>query len=171
MRDVLGAFTAACAAADDTAANLAEAAASGWQRLPADADEPVSRLARQGERALKTEGLAVTTVPGGEFRKVVAGRELHLAISGARLDGATARSCRVYDFLAPRAPTADELEQWAGRRPESALAHRGATKFTWSPGLKPGHADMQAIYVEPGSRPVPGFEIGGLALIASALEF
>ena len=172
VREVLAAFATACSAVDDTAANAAGALAVGWERLPPDSDELVSRVARQGRRALEDDNSGVTTIPGSEYRKQVGGRTLYLAISGALLDGATARGCRVYDFTAPRAPTVEELEDWAGRPPEDPQTHRGAINYTWQPGLKPSHSDMQAIYVTPGSRPVPGFDIGGgLALIASALEF
>jgi len=125
---------------------------------------------RQGRDALAAEDPAAELVEGSEFRKVVAGRTLYLAISGVRSEGMTARGCRVFDFTAPSAPTAEELERWAVRPPIATPGPEGASKFTWNPGLKPGHMEMEIIFVPPGSRPLPGFDVSGLALIASAVE-
>ena len=167
---VLAAFATACSNTEDSAVNIASATAAGWERLPADADTPISRLVRQGREALAAEDPAAELVGGGEFRKVVAGRTLYLAISAVRGDGMTARGCRVFDFAAPSAPTAEELERWAVRPPVATPGPEGASKFTWNPGLKPGHMEMEIIFVPPGSRPLPGFDVSGLALIASAVE-
>lgn len=170
LREVLDAFATACSGAEDTAVNIASATAAGWERLPADADTPVSRLSRQGRQALAAEDPSAEFLDGGEFRKLMAGRTLYLAISAVRIDEVTARGCRLFDFAAPRAPTAEELEQWAVRAPVAAPGPQGATKFTWNPGLKPGHMEMEIIFVPPGTQPLPGFDVSGLALIASALE-
>lgn len=171
LGDVLAAFATACSVAEDSAASLAAAAAAGWERLPADADTPVSRLVRQGRDALRAEDPAAEMGEGGEFRRIVAGRTLYLAISEVRIEGITARGCRVFDFAATAAPSEEALERWAVRPPVVAPGPEGALKFTWNPGLKPGHMEMEIIFLPPGSRPLPGFEVSGLALIASALEF
>jgi hypothetical protein len=171
LREVLAAFATACSNTEDTAVNIASATAAGWERLPADADTQISRLVRQGRDALAAEDPDAEMVGGGEFRKMVAGRTLYLAISGVRLEGLTSRGCRVFDFAAPSAPTAEELERWAVRAPVATPGPEGASKFTWNPGLKPGHMEMEIIFVPQGSRPLPGFDVSGLALIASAVEF
>ena len=170
LRDVLTAFATACSGAEDGAVNVASATAAGWERLPADAETPISRLLRQGREALAAEDPSARMVEGSAFRKVVAGRTLYLAVSGVRSEGMTSRGCRVFDFAAPRAPTAEELEQWAVRTPVVSSGPEGSRKFTWNPGLKPGHMEMEIIFVRPGSRPLPGFDVSGLALIASAVE-
>ena len=171
LREVLAAFATACSGAEDTAVNVASVMAAGWERLPADADTPISRLVLQGRQALAAEDPAAELLEGGEFRKLVAGRTLYLAISGTRVEGVTARGCRLFDFAAPRAPTAEELEQWAARPPVATPGPEGASKFTWNPGLKPGHMEMEIIFVPPGSRPLPGIDVTGLTVIAAALEF
>lgn len=171
LREVLSAFATACSGTEDSAVNIASATAAGWERLPADADTPISRLVRQGRDALAAEDPSAELAEGGEFRKVVAGRTLYLAVSGVRSEGLTSRGCRVFDFAAPSAPAAEELERWAVRAPVAASGPGGASKFTWNPGLKPGHMEMEIIFVPPGARPLPGFDVSGLVLIASAVEF
>jgi hypothetical protein len=171
LPQVLAAFATACSGTEDTAVNIASATAAGWERLPADAETPISRLVRQGRDALAAADPEAEMLDGGEFRKIVAGRTLYLAISSVRIDEITARGCRLFDFAAPRAPTAEELERWAVRTPIASSGPEGASKFTWNPGLKPGHMEMEIIFLRPGTQPLPGFDISGLALIASALEF
>ena len=171
LREVLAAFATACSGAEDTAVNIASAAAAGWERLAADADTPISRLVRQGREALAAEDPGADFVEGAEFRRLVAGRTLYLSISGARVDGVATRGCRLFDFAARHAPAAEDLEQWAARAPVSSSGPEGARKFTWNPGLKPGHMEMEIIFIPPGTRPLPGFDVTGLALIATAVEF
>lgn len=171
LDEVLAAFATACSGAEDTAVNLASATAAGWERLPADADTPITRLVRQGRDALAAQDPEAEMLEGGEFRKAVAGRTLYLAVSAVRIEEMTARGCRVFDFDAPTAPTSEQLERWAVRPPAAGAGPQGASKFTWNPGLKPGHMEMEIIFVPPGTRPLPGFDVSGLAFIATALEF
>ncbi len=170
LTDVLSAFATACSGAEDTAVNMASATAAGWERLPADADTPISRLVRQGRQALASQDPAAQQGEGAEYRKLVAGRTLYLAVSSVRAEGMVARGCRVFDFTAQRAPTAQELESWAVRAPVTEQGPQSSIKFTWNPGLKPGHMEMEIIFVPQGSRPLPGFDVSGLALIASAFD-
>jgi hypothetical protein len=167
---VLAAFATACSGAESAAVNRASVEAAGWERLPADADTQVSRLVRQGRAAAGKDGEAVL-LEGGEYRKSVAGRTLHLAISGARIGKHAQRGCRLFDFAAPRAPSVAELERWAVRPPVAApMAPAGVVKYTWNPGLKPGHMAMELFFISPGASPLPGFETSGLTLVASVLE-
>lgn len=173
-REVLAAFATACSGVEDNAVNLASAAAAGWDRLPEDAETPVSELSRRGRAALEASAVAehepMEQLPGGEFRKAVAGRTLYLAISGARMEGLSSHGCRVYDFDAPRALTAAELEDWAARAPnEVQELPGGIAKATFSPGLKPGHIQMEAYFVPAGANPMPGFDLRGVSLVASAI--
>jgi len=171
LEAVLDAFATACSGAENTDVNMASATAAGWERLAADADTPVTRLSRQGREALAVQDPEAEMLEGGEFRRSVAGRTLYLSVSAVRIGEMTARGCRVFDFAAPRAPAAEELERWAVRPPVVGAAPAGAAKFTWNPGLKPGHMEMEVIFAPAGTQPVPGIDVSGLALIASALEF
>lgn len=174
---VLAAFATACSGVEDTAVNLASAEAAGWERLAADADTPVSRLVRQGRQALAAsvaeEGGTMPELLGGaEFRKVVADRTLYLAVSGVMLGDMATRGCRLFDFGAPRALTAEELEQWAARAPdEAAELPGGIRRATFNPGLKPGHMEMEAYFVPGGAEPLPGIDLQGIGLVATAVEF
>jgi hypothetical protein len=175
-REVLSAFATACSGVEDTAVNLASAEAAGWERLAPDADTQVSELSRSGHAALlaqaETEGEpAPELIAGGEFRKTLAGRTLYLAVSGVRMDGLTSRGCRLYDFDAPRGLTAEELEQWAVRAPNDRQELPGGmSKATFNPGLKPGHMEMEAFFVPAGTNPMPGFNLSGIGLVATAIE-
>ena len=177
VREVLTAFATACSGVEDTAVNLASVEAAGWEHLAEDADTPVSQLMRRGLEALEAQSAAGGTkmpelIAGGGFRKQVAGRTLYLAVSGAKVDGVASHGCRLYDFGAPRGVSAEELEGWAARAPDDfEEAPDGATRATFSPGLKPGHAGMQANYVPPGTDPMPAFSVGGITLVASAVDF
>lgn len=176
-RAVLAAFATACSGAEDTAVNLASAAAAGWEQLPADAQTPVSQLVRAGMAALAAEAAAdpgedaPVPIAGGEFRKQVAGRTLYVAISGVKLGTSTVRGCRLFDFAAPRPLSLAEVHDWAARPPNHMQELPGGTqKIVYNPGLKPGHMSMEIFFVPPGAQPVPGFELSGLSLVASALE-
>jgi hypothetical protein len=175
--EVLAAFATACSGVEDTAVNLASAEAAGWQRLASDADTPITRLVRQGKDALAASvaaeaGTAPAELGGGEFRKVVADRTLYLAVSGLMIGDMATRGCRLYDFDAPRGLTAEELEQWAVRAPNDRQELPGGmSKATFNPGLKPGHMEMEAYFVPTGAQPLPGIELQGIGLVATAIEF
>ncbi len=173
---VLAAFATACSGAEDTAVNMASATAAGWERLADDSDTPVGRLTRAGKdaalKAASAGGDKIEMLPGADYRKAVAGRTLYLAVSSVKTGGITARGCRLFDFEAPRAFTAEELKQWSVREPGSApvLAH-AVQKIEYNPGLKPGHMSMEVFFIPAGVTPLPGFNLSGLSLVATALEF
>lgn len=171
---VLAAFATACSGVENTAVNLASADAAGWVRLPENSDSPVSKLTRAGKQAvmaLAADGATITTLDGGEFRKEVSGRTLYLAISGTRQGNINVRGCRLYDFAAPAAPTSKQLHDWSGRDPnDSQASQQSIVRHVFNPGLKPGHMEMEIFYIPPGTTLVPGFELSGLSLVASALE-
>lgn len=174
-REVLAAFATACSGAEDSAVSMASANAAGWERLPADADTPVSRLARAGAAAVAAEADDGEDAPllleGAEYRKVVAGRTLYLAISGVKTDRIAVRGCRLFDFAATAPLTPEDLHDWSVREPSGTQdLPDGVRKITYNPGLKPGHMAMEIFFVPAGAKPVPGFELGGLTLVASALE-
>ena len=176
-REVLAAFATACSGVEDPAVNLASAEAAGWERLAADADTPITRLVRQGMDALAAsvaeEGAeAPEQLGGAEFRKVVADRTLYLAVSGLAIGDMATRGCRLYDFDAPRGLTAEELEQWAVRAPSDRQELAGGiSRATFNPGLKPGHMEMEAYFVPAGTAPLPGIDLQGIGLVATAIEF
>jgi len=175
--EVLAAFATACSGVENTAVNLASAQAAGWERLAADADTPITRLVQQGKDALAASvaaenGAMPEQLGGAEFRKVVADRTLYLAISGLMIGDMATRGCRLYDFDAPRGLTAEELEQWAVRAPNDRQElPTGISRATFNPGLKPGHMEMEAYFVPPGTEPLPGIDLQGIGLVATAIEF
>ena len=177
MREVLSAFATACSGVEDTAVNLASVDAAGWERLPEDADTPISELSRRGKAALLARaaaegGPAPELIAGGEFRRDVAGRTLYLVVSGLRMDDIVSHGCRLYDFEAPRGVSAEDLEGWAARAPNDVEeSPDGATRASFSPGLKPGHMAMEAYFVPPGTDPLPEFSVSGISLVASAVDF
>ena len=175
--EVLAAFATACSGAENTAVNLASVEAAGWERLPAEADTPISRLVRQGMDALAASVAEEGATPpeqlgGGEFRRNVAGRTLYLAVSGLMIGDMATRGCRLYDFEAARGLTAEELEQWAARAPNDRQELPGGiSRATFNPGLKPGHMEMEAYFVPPGAEGLPGIDLQGIGLVAMAIEF
>ena len=177
VREVLTAFATACSGVEDTAVNLASVEAAGWERLPEDADTPISALSRRGKAALMARvaaegGPAPELIAGGEFRRDVAGRTLYLVVSGLRMDGTASHGCRLYDLEAPRGVSAEDLEGWAARAPNDfEESPDGATRASFSPGLKPGHMAMEAYFVPPGTEPMPEFSVSGISLVASAVDF
>ena len=177
VREVLSAFATACSGVEDVAVNVASAEAAGWERLPEDADTPISALSRQGKAALLAQAAsegepAPELIAGGEFRRVVADRTLYLIVSGLRMDDIVSHGCRVYDFDAPRGLTAEELEGWAAREPnEWQELPDGVTKATFNPGLKPGHMQMESYFIPSGAEPVAGITLTGIGLVATAIDF
>lgn len=175
-REVLAAFATACSGAEDAAVNLVSATAAGWERLPADADTPVSRLVHAGQVAMderaRAEGNAVPeAISGVEFRRTVAGRVLFLSVSGIRADGYVARGCRLFDFAAPRAISSDELYDWSARDASRSSGEPGGfRRVVYSPGLKPGHMEMEVYYIPPGTKLPMGIEFSGISLVATATE-
>jgi hypothetical protein len=169
-------FATACSGAEDTAVNLASLVAAGWEKLPADADTPVTRLSRDGMAAMKeraeAEGNPVPeALSGAEFRRTVAGRQLYVSVSGIRDGAFTARGCRLYDFTAPRALSADELQDWSVRDPADInTAPEGLQKAIYNPGLKPGHMAMEIFFIPPGTAMPMGIELSGISLVATAVE-
>ena len=147
--EVLAAFATACSGVENTAGKDALAASVAGEG--ADAPEQLG---------------------GGEFRKDVAGRTLYLAVSGLLTGDIETRGCRVYDFDAPRGLTAEELERWAVRAPNDRQELGGGmSRATFNPGLKPGHMEMEAYFVPAGAEPLPGIDLQGIGLVATAIEF
>lgn len=175
--EVLAAFATACSGVENTAVNLASAEAAGWERLAADADTPITRLVQQGQDALAASveqeaGEAPEMLGSGEFRKLVGDRTLYLAVSGLMIGDIATRGCRLFDFDAPRGLTAEELELWAVRAPNDRQElPGGSTRATFNPGLKPGHMEMEAYFVPAGAQPLPGIDLRGIGLVATAIEF
>ena len=169
---VLEAFAEACGSVGQPQ-GLARLEAAGWERLPNDADTPVSKLARFGAGAMPQMAQvlgrpAPDILPGAEFRRAVAARTLYLAHSGVTFDGKTVHSCRLYDMDATRALEAGELLAWSGRPASAEQTLRGGVNLvTYSPGLKPEHGEMEVYFLPKGIKGVPGVALSGIAIVTT----
>jgi hypothetical protein len=115
----------------------------------------------------------IKLLPGIVARRTVAGRDLFLVGSGIELGKLHSYGCRVYDFAATEALTAEALKRWAVRKPNDAQAQAGAVRNVWNPGLKPGHMEMEVSFVAQDApiRREPLFSaLSGLAMTATAME-
>lgn len=167
---VLATFRAACSSFADFGKARAAAVAQGWTEIPVDDATPGGRLVRFGEEmAGKSE--SITLLKGSLLRRDVAGRELYLAISGAKLDGATAKGCRMYDFTAGQPLSDKVLVAFIGRAPESRKEPiAGFTIATWNPGMVTGHNEFEAAHLAQGTTLPMAMPISGVMLKAQTVE-
>ena len=177
MEPVLGAFATACSGIEIVSVAQASVSAAGWERFEPAADSAIGQIVSSGTRLLAEMDPddQPEVIDGGIWRQQIAGRELFIVISGVKDSGVGSYGCRLYDLAAPRAPTAEQLQDWAVREPQQVFTGiPGAYKFTWNPGLKPGHMEMEASFVQQGTvlpAPLTGIPLSGIVLTASALEF
>jgi hypothetical protein len=168
--EVLAAFATACATAEDFAVAKAGIAAAGWTPVAEDASNPLGKLVMLGKTAVSAMA-DVTPLEGGSYGKMVAGRQLYLALSGATTSGITVKGCRVYDFAAPAAIPPQDLESWAVRAPNDVKEPgQGVMMVTWNPGLKPGHSEMQVGFVPADSPIGKALGVTGLNFATSAMD-
>jgi len=175
-REVLAAFATACSGIENLAVAKASVLAAGWQPIPADDDGLLTQLVQIGKNVIAEEEADEETksvfLEGGEYRTMIAGRELNLAISGVRMDRFQSHGCRVYDFTAPAALSVEELESWAVRKPNGTQElPEGLVKHVWNPGLKPGHMEMEVNFIPAAAMQSTGIPLSGLVLGAAAMEF
>ncbi len=175
--EVLDAFATACSGVENPAVNRASALAAGWSEYAPEPASPLGVIIAYGkqmiaEENLQDEDLPIEMLENGVFKQDVAGRSLHLILSGARVDSITTYGCRIYDLDATQEPPADMLEQWTVRPANDVQRPtQGMVKYVWNPGMKPGHYEMDINYVQPGAKlPIP-VPLSGLVLTASAMEF
>lgn len=128
--------------------------AAGWKSHRPKAGSPFAR-------ALVADA-ADSSPPVHTYRRVVAGRTLFLALSGA---GRSASECRIAD-LDGREPIAlAPLVRWSGRHPTDDIGGYGQPTWgrAWEPGLGEGHGRTEFYYRRPaGGRP------GGIMLATRA---
>ena len=176
LNAVLEAFATACSAVEDPAVNRASVEAAGWEAYEPEPSSALARLIAFGRQAIENEALEDGETPteilaNGTFRRLVAGRSLHIVLSGARVDGIVTTGCRLYDFDAASEPESDTLESWARRAPEGvSRPGEGLVGYSWNGGLKPGHFDMQVFFAAPEAELPLDIPISGLTLSASNLE-
>ncbi|MEO1044471.1 MAG: hypothetical protein AAFX04_03420 [Pseudomonadota bacterium] len=173
---VLQAFATACATVEDPAVNIAAVKAGGWEAYTPESDTIMGRIIAFGRNAVENETLAEGEEPteildNGVYRQEVAGRSLHLVLSGAKVGTVTTTGCRLYDFEATIEPEATALERWARRAPDAETRPiENMAVWTWNGGMKPGHFDMQIYFVQPGATLPGNLPITGLVLTASSME-
>ncbi|MDP3551271.1 MAG: hypothetical protein Q8R81_12875 [Novosphingobium sp.] len=167
---VLSAFRGACSSFADFGKARDMAVAQGWTEIPVDDTTPGGRLVRFGEEmAGKSDD--ITMLKGSLLRRDVAGRELYLAISGAKLDGATAKGCRMYDFTAALPLSDDALVAFMGRGAESRKEPiAGFTIATWNPGMVTGQSEFEAAHLAQGTTLPMAMPISGVMLKAQTVE-
>jgi len=167
---VLDAFATACSGIEDMAVAQASVKAAGWEEYVPSDDDPLGKLIAIGKQIMAVDDELVH-VDGGAFHKTVAGRDLHLVLSGATVDTVSSFGCRIYDFAATEPLSIEIAKDWAVRDPtDSSIPFKGATKYVWNPGMKPGHMEMEISFVEQDAE-VPGnFPVRGLVLTAQVLE-
>ena len=180
-RDVLDAFATACSGVEVPAVTHASVLAAGWQKIEPAPDTQIARIVNGGAAAVAAENTAdpegpqAEMLPGGIYRKEVAGRELFAVISGVTFGDIASYGCRVYDLAATQGIPGEELERWAVRPPIGEVTGLpGVTKFVWNPGLKPGHMEMEVSFMPAGTplpQPISDIPVSGLILTATAMEF
>lgn len=175
VREVLDAFSSACADIGDMAKARSRVLAAGWAPIPADDKSQLAQIVSTYKRRVDAEG-DLKPLDGGEYRKTVAGRELSLALSGVEYPLLARTSfCRLYDFGANAPVPVKMLERWAGRKPgESELQEDGFTKYEWETGLRPGTANVRTgmiiSFVPPAAREQRNMLFSGLVFQAQESE-
>lgn len=168
---VLAAFATACSTAEDFAVARAGLLAGGWQVAAEDDSNPMGKLMAMGRKMAASMTESTELPGGGAFTKEVAGRTLYLALSGVDVAGMNSKACRVYDFAATQALSAETLKDWAVREPnETKEPGEGLIETTWNPGLKPGHMEMKVLYVPQDSKIGMSLGVTGLSFGASVLN-
>jgi hypothetical protein len=169
---VLAAFATACSGVEVPAVMRASVLAAGWTEIVPEPASQVARLIAAGQAEVRKDG-EIKILPGIVASRTVAGRGLFLVGSGIELGKLHSYGCRVYDFAATEAVTAEALERWAVRKPNDTQAQAGAVRNVWNPGLKPGHMEMEVSFVARDApiRREPLFSaLSGLAMTATAME-
>ena len=175
-RDVFEAFATACSAVQDAAVNKASVAAAQWEDYTPDAEDRLGRLVAYGEQEIAKEVLGpdeepTELLPGSTWRKQVAGRQLYVALSGARVSDIRSTGCRLYDFDAPADPGPERVENWVQRAIGSEeRPGEGLVKYIWNPGITPASMELEIAFVAPEADPIPGVPLQGLVMTATALE-
>ncbi|WP_373486766.1 hypothetical protein [Blastomonas sp.] len=170
VREVLTAFATACSGVEHPAVAKASALAAGWRPLPAGDNGQLRKLVAIGKAQVAEGDPNITLLPGEEFSMTVAGRALALALSGIDFGSLRSYGCRMYDFSATAALSADDLEGWAVRKPRRE-DDDSLVKFIWEPGMKPGHHQMEISFVPQGALADTDIPLSGLVFVASAMEF
>ena len=168
--EMLAAFRAACTEIGDFDKARSTALAQGWSEIAADASTPGGRLVLFGE-AMVRNNPDIAMIKGPLLRREVAGRELFLAISGAKLDGNIAKGCRMYDFTAGTPLGPDTLVAFMGRPAETAKTPLpGFAIASWTPGMANGHIEFEAAHVAQGTTLPANMPISGIMLKAQIVE-
>lgn len=176
LDDVLAAFATACSTVEDPAVNRASIEAGGWEAYEPAEDSMIGRLIEIGRETIANEELAEGEAPtqmldGATYRREIAGRNLHIVLSGVRIEEIRTTGCRLYDLDVTTEPDLEAVAQWARRAPDNTeRPGAGMVLLNWNGGMKPGHFDMQLQFVRPGADFPLDIPFSGLVLTASDME-
>lgn len=151
-----------CVDLSDIAALNAAAAGAGWERYPAGSNATLDQLIALADR-MAAETPEVGTLSNTAFRKNTNGRELHAIVSSLSGGAAGANECRVYDFAATAAPSAEAIAAWTSVRPTSNENQSGVTAWQWEPGFRSGLSHQAVIFVaadSPLRQQIPAVGLG-----------
>ena len=168
--EMLAAFRAACTKIGDFGKAREAALAQGWTEIAADDSTAGGRLVLFGE-AMVQKNPDVTMLKGPLLRRNVVGRDLFLAISGAKVDGNIAKGYRMYDFTAEQPLGSNALVAFMGRPADASNTPLpGFTVASWTPGIANGHMEFEAAHVAQGTTLPANVPISGIMLKAQIVE-
>jgi hypothetical protein len=159
-----------CADLSDVAALNAAAPGAGWESYTPGSNETLDQLIALADRmAAETPGAG--NLSNTAYRKNANGRELHAIVSSLTGGAASANECRVYDFAATAAPSAEAIAAWTSARPTSNMNQSGVTSWEWAPGFRSGLDHQAVIFVatdSPLRQQIPAVGLGITATKAGA---
>lgn len=166
---ILSAFATACSNIESLSVTKATAIAAGWEEKDPDPGSTIGQLVAYG-KAEMGEDNGIEMLDGATYHQKIAGRDLWLVVSGVKMDSITSHGCRLYDTNATSPIAEDTLKNWAVRQPTKDEPMEGLQIYSWAPGLKPGHQEMQVQFVKPGTQlPLP-VTLSGLVFTASVIN-
>lgn len=159
-------FDRVCTDLADPAATAQSAVAAGWTQFTPEPSSTLGQLLALADR-ISSEMPDAGTLTNLAYRKAGGSGELNLVISSMRGGPAEATECRVYDFGAATAPTAAEIAAWTSTPPTNRVNQQGVTSYEWSPGFRPGLAQMTVVHVAEDSPLRQQMPVIGLGVTAS----
>ncbi|PAX08200.1 hypothetical protein [Sphingomonas lenta] len=141
----------------------------GWTRVEDAAATPVGPLVamgmEQGRALAKAQGGSIEA-DRGAYRKIVAGEELWLLLSGATIGGQVVHGCRVYDPGETRRITVKDVSAWLGREPVQTVDRPELLRGEWQPGINAGQDSFELFFVPDASPLRELIKLSGVAIKA-----
>ncbi len=159
---VVDALRGACSDRATVERAAAGGALAGWTRAADPAKTPVGPVVALGLDAVR--GTNVQATRPAVFARTVAGRPLHIVVSGVTTGGTRVIGCRLYDTGATARVTAAAAQRVVGRAPARSVDRPELQRLSWEPGLAAGQDSFEIYFVPPDSPVVEMVKLGGLAL-------